>query len=164
MKCAILGNGPSHKLYNSSSEYALVIGCNIPWSKVDFTVIMDENIIKEWQKVRDLINVPVYFSIRAWREAHKYKFRDYLKEHSLYLGLYEPEVDSTGHMAALIAINQGYKFIDLFGFDSYYYDNVESLTRQYVEDQPTNNSKRWRDSWNKIIDSNPNVVFNFIKE
>jgi hypothetical protein len=46
MKCAVLCNGPSRSAYNPEKEYAYRIGCNIPWTKVDCTVILDPQMVK----------------------------------------------------------------------------------------------------------------------
>ena len=39
MKGAVVANGPSRTRFNSSDGYNYTIGCNIPWTKVDSTVI-----------------------------------------------------------------------------------------------------------------------------
>lgn len=164
MKCAILGNGPSHKLYDSSKEYDTVIGCNIPWTTVDWTCIMDADVINAWQKNPDLITVPIYIATRV---------HDYACSLNMGMNVYgtftlkrpEPETNySSGHYAALKAIELGHTQIDLYGFDSYYTGSIESITRKHVLDNPANNAIKWRNLWNRIISSNQDVVFNFIKE
>ena len=170
MKCAILGNGPSRKLYTGSIHYDYKIGTNIPWTEVNSTVVMDVDIIIEWKKNKDLIKYPVYFSDKAWAYADTLKFREYILDKDLFLGMFEvPREDSSvryssGHCAAIKAIELGYKDLDLYGFDSYFSDTVESYTREFVKDSPANNSQRWTALWKRIIFKNKDVTFNFIRE
>jgi hypothetical protein len=62
MKCAVLCNGPSRFDYQPSTEYDYVIGCNVPWTDVDATVIVDEVVVERWSKQPDLNKLPAYFS------------------------------------------------------------------------------------------------------
>lgn len=164
MKCAILGNGPSLNLYYSSDiQYDYVIGCNIPWTDVDFTVIMDEDIIDVWAKNFNLIKVPTYFSVKAWARTDRSKIRQYLLDNNLFLGIItNRDLVSTGHMAVKKAIETGCTELDLYGFDSYHNETIDSITRDYVNNNPMNNSKYWIKEWNNIMSNNPNIVFNFI--
>ena len=170
MKCAILGNGPSRSLYSPENNYSIIIGCNIPWTKVDWTMVMDEEVILAWSKNPQLITCPLYASVEAWRYSAAIKFREYIIGQSLFLGLFErpKEISDikycSGHFAAIKAIELGYKHLDLYGMDSYFEDNIESSTREFIPRVPTNNAAKWRKVWNEIISSNPEVVFNFIRE
>ena len=170
MKCAILGNGPSRKLYTGSIHYDYKIGTNVPWTDVNATVVMDVDIIIEWKKNKDLIKYPVYFSNTAWSYADTLKFREYIEEQGLFLGMFKvPKEDSnvrysSGHYAAIKAIELGYKDLDLYGFDSYFLGNIESYTREFVNDTPANNSKRWSTLWEQMIFKHKDVTFNFIRE
>jgi hypothetical protein len=164
MKCAILGNGPSRVKYKNQ-KYDLIIGCNIPWCHVDYTVVMDKEIIDVWKKNPSLINVPVFFATDAWRHTATIKFRQYILDNNLFKSLEKIEPHySSGHIAAKKAIELGYNCIDLYGMDSYFNQTMDSYTRCYISNLPTNHVKKWKELWNNIIDNNPNVVFNFIKE
>lgn len=169
MKCAILGNGPSRSLYNTENDYTVKIGCNIPWTTVDWTMIMDEEVMIAWSKNPQVITCPIYASVEAWRYSATIKFRDYIVGQDLFRGMFKrlPEVSGTkycsGHYAALNAIELGYKHLDLYGMDSYFEDNIESSTREYIPLVVTNNAAKWRKVWNEIISSNPDVTFNFIR-
>jgi len=164
MKCAVLGNGPSLNLYYSSEvKYDKIIGCNIPWTVVDFTVIMDEEIVDLWAKNYNLILVPAYFSIKAWGRTDRSNLRQFLLDNNLFLGLIKDrDLISTGHMAAKKVIELGANELDLYGFDSYHNETIDSITWDYIKNNPTNNSKYWIKAWNNIMKNNPNIVFNFI--
>ena len=76
MYCAVLCNGSTRSLFVDSSQYNYIIGCNIPWTKVDSTVIMDVGVLDKW-------NTPCnfYASDRAWREFRvRERFKDHLIE------------------------------------------------------------------------------------
>lgn len=170
MKCAILGNGPSRSLYSPRNNYTVKIGCNIPWTKVDWTMVSDEEVILAWSKNANIINCPIYASVEAWRYSASIKFREYIIGQSLFLGLFQRPRETSdtkycsGHFAAIKAIELGYKHLDLYGMDSYFEDNVESSTREFIPRVPINNAAKWRKVWDQIISSNPDVVFNFIRE
>lgn len=159
MKVALLCNGPSRDLFDSSSQYDCRIGCNIPWTKVDFTVIMDVGVLDKW-------NNPCrfYASVKAWNEFRtKDRFSDYLIE------LFVPSLDydTSGHAAARRAIMTGAKQIDIYGCDSWFSDNTESYTHKFVDGRSIDMSKQisgWRKKWNTLIEANPDVKINFIGE
>ena len=80
MKAAVVCNGPSSVAFRDSLGYDYTIGCNIPWTRVDSTVILDGNVIHCWAKTPSLIECPAFFTARAWRTADEVKFRDYILE------------------------------------------------------------------------------------
>ena len=169
MIAAVLCNGPSKKLYDESKEYDFRIGCNIPWTRVDATVILDEEITRYWSKHRDVITCPVYFSEDAWRFASEIQFRPWLVEHEYLLGLVKRgRFRSSGNIACECVIELGYKQIDIYGADAYYTQkpgyNNESFTRKFLPPPDVNNSHRWKKVWDDMIKKHPDVKFNFIKE
>lgn len=172
MKCAILGNGPSRSLYSPDKEYDYRIGCNIPWAVTDCTVIIDKDVMVAWSKNLDLIKCPAWLTNSAYSISgrmfvdHPAKYlKTYLKQNDFIKGFKQHIAEhSSGHLAAQIAIDLGYTEIDLYGFDSYYKNTMESYTLEHVKTIPSNRVESWRNIWNGIISSNPNVVFNFIKE
>lgn len=162
-KVAILGNGPSRSLYQGGYEY--VIGCNVPFTKVDCTIIYDLEVAKLWQDIYELIKCPAYFSSYAWNNLDS-KFKEYLVSKNYYLGnvIYRlGDKFTSGHVAAQVAIDKGYDELDLYGFDSYFVDNVDSYTREFLDTplRGTSIVKYWRQEWNDLMDSNTNVRFNF---
>lgn len=164
-KVAILGNGPSRVLYKGGYDFA--IGCNIPFTDVKFTVIYDLDVAKLWQTDRDVIKCPAYFSNYAWNNIDT-EFKDYLIYNNFYLGniIYRlGDKFTSGHVAAQIAIDAGYDELDLYGFDSYFEDNVDSYTRNFLTTTLSGPAivKYWREEWQRLIDSNTNVKFNFIR-
>jgi hypothetical protein len=171
MKCAILGNGPSRSAYSPDKEYDYRIGCNIPWAVTDCTIIIDPDVVTAWSFKLDIIKCPVWLSRVAYRHSDKVRIqptkvtmRDYVEDNKLFLGIEpQPEHYSSGHIATNKAIELGYKYIDLYGFDSYFEDTMDSYTRLHVKDKPMNHIKKWRGLWDKIIASHPDIKFNFIR-
>lgn len=166
MKVAVLGNGPSRLSYlKHVSEYDTVAGCNAPWTRVDWTVVLDEEVVQRWAREPDLITVPTYFSRHAWAETDAIKKREFFKPFLIDLVYPAKEYDTSGHIACRILIKNGYTEIDLYGFDSYWKDTIESLSHNLFKNHPDPNSKKhyegWRKMWNKIQEDNPGVKLNF---
>lgn len=169
MKCAVLCNGPSRIKYQPSPEYKLVVGCNIPWTKVDISVILDKQVIDVWNKDRTLIDCKVIYSKQSWEYAKSIDdfFFDmyYMSDIKIDLNHH-----SAGHNAVEWCIKQGYNDIDIFGCDNYF-DNIDaSYTRQFIPLNSPNRELRhyetvkgWRIRWKNIKEQNPNVRLNFIK-
>jgi hypothetical protein len=160
MRCAVLGNGPSRSAYKG--EYDYVIGCNIPWTKVDSTFIMDPDVITAWSNDLNLITCKVYLSPQAVRHADRLPFIQYKKH---LIAVQEiPPLYSSGHVAAKKAVELGYTELDIYGMDSWFNDTMETYTRTFVSEKPSNKCKQWRKVWNELIQTYPDVKFNFIKE
>lgn len=164
MKCAILGNGPSRTLY-IKSDFDLVIGCNIPWTEVDYTIIRDLDPIKVWMKDLSVIKCPSIISSDICSDIDP-EFKSHLVKLGLIVNVFEtiPNLHwSTGHYAAKLAIDWGYTELHLYGFDSLWSNNLDSSTREYIPDAPMVDRYIWRRTWHWLINDNPNVVFNFIR-
>ena len=137
---ALLGNGPSRKFYDPSKVYDYRLGCNIPWADVDATLILDENIIKLWDKDHDLIKVPVYISREAWRYGDELKtFRPFIKQNKLLISIVDKipkSNESSGNVAARKLVELGYKRIDVYGCDAAVTaspgHNINSYTRKFI--------------------------------
>jgi hypothetical protein len=168
MKAAVLCNGPSRVDYRPSTEYNYVIGCNIPWTTVDATVVLDENVIERWSKQPDLIKVPVYFSRKAWMYTDEIKKRDFFIPYMIEIIDILPEFDSSGHNAVSCMIRKGYTEIDIYGCDSWFEQTIVSYTHQYFKNLNPDDSKKhingWRTRWNNIMAGSPEVKLNFIRK
>lgn len=164
---AVLGNGPSRKSYDPSKEYDYLIGCNVPWTDVDCTVIIDTEIVRLWKKDPNLIKCKAYFSGRAWDYSADIHARSII-EHA-FLGIVDKQPnDSSANMAARILIAQGYKNIDIYGCDAYFTEqhgyNTKSFTRSILPTMPAlNNSYKWKLSWVEMVQTYTDVNFNFIR-
>lgn len=167
MKVAVLCNGPSRSAYNPDIEYEYRIGCNIPWAKVDCTVILDPQLVKVLVKDISLIDCKVYFSQAAW---------DYVEEVSALslfdsLGIIQKTRKglSSGNLACLKAVELGYKEIDIYGADAFTTNDIrsnnvsKSYTRTFLDSDSMNMSPNWRTNFNKMIQDHPDVKFNFIE-
>jgi hypothetical protein len=159
MKVAVLCNGSSRSLFTSPTGYNYLIGCNIPWRQVDATVILDVNVLDKWNKP-----CPFYSSVSAWRELHKReRFEQY------FLGFVDTfaEYDSSGHAATRKVIELGYKEIDIYGCDSWFTNDTESYTHQWVDGRAIDMNKQisvWRARWYELMAKHPDVKINFIGE
>lgn len=165
MRAAVLCNGPSRVLFNSTAGYSYLIGCNIPWRQVDSTVVLDIGVVDSWLKNK-IPPTPTWFSEHAWRET-KFKDRNYFM--SSFLGLVKPlpEYDSSGHVACSKLIELGYDDIHIYGCDSWFTNITDSYTHQYSDTRAKDTSKHiigWRNRWNSIINNHPEIKITFIGE
>jgi len=159
MRVALLGNGNSRILFTQADTYDYIIGCNIPWRQVDATVVMDVNVLEKFKEP-----VRFYCSRNAWRELNK---RDRFTEHLIEIFDSLPDYDSTGHAAARIVLGLGAKQIDIYGCDSWFENNTESYTHQFVDSRSENMVKHvsvWRSRWYELMAKHQEVKFNFIGE
>jgi hypothetical protein len=159
MKVAVLCNGSSRSFFTSPTGYNYLIGCNIPWRQVDATVILDVNVLDKWNEP-----CPFYSSVSAWRELHK---RERFEQH--FLGFVDTfaEYDSSGHAATRKVIELEYKQIDIYGCDSWFTNNTESYTHQWVDGRAIDMNKQisvWRARWYELMAKHPDVKINFIGE
>ncbi len=168
MKCAVLCNGPSRVLYAPSPDYSLVLGCNIPWADVYATVIIDPQVVEKWSSKRHLIPCMAYFGHRAWKRVASLKEAIFFKERSLGIIQNERKWHSSGHIAAEIAIAQGYKEIDIYGCDGNFSDVTSSYTREHVKKGAPYDLNRnrvlngWRVRWDAMATKHPDVKFTFV--
>lgn len=159
MKTALLCNGPSRFAYNDANGYNYTIGCNIPWTKVNSTVILDANVLNHWKEPCSF-----FASVTAWRELkNRERFVDY------FLGFVDtiPDYDSAGHAACRKLLQFEPKVIDIYGCDSWFANNTEIYTHQFVDSRSTDMTKNisvWRSRWYTLMDNHPSVEFNFIGE
>lgn len=161
MKVAILCNGPSRNLYSDSSQYNYIIGCNIPWTKVDSTVVLDADVLLK-------MNTPqrFYCGNQTWMNT-PIKVRNKLIGYLASMIKTLPDYDSTGHAAARTVIEMGATEIDIYGCDSWFGANTDSHTHQWVDSRPIDMNKHvsvWRARWYELMASHPDIVFNFIGE
>lgn len=170
MKAAILGNGPSRSAYNPSIKYDIRIGCNIPWTEVDYIMIHGPDMIELWNKDRNLITNPVFMLPDAWHKAKQLGFDEYLINNNLFLKEVHKKYTIPGfscaHSAALEAIEEGYTELDIFGCDSAYEnDGRDSYTRNYLTGRfpYINPANKWKKCWVWLINDYPNVTFNIYK-
>jgi hypothetical protein len=166
---AVLGNGPSRKLYDKSKVYNFLIGSNIPWTRVDATVILDEEVIRLWAKNKDLISCPVLFSKQSWMMASEVGISKWVLDNNYFIDMISRETEfSSGIYGCIHLIEKGYKDIDIYGCDAYFTDNhdknLESYSREFLPQPAANNSSRWKRFWDDLIAKHPDVKFNFIKE
>ena len=168
MKVAVLCNGPSRSAYDPNKEYAYRIGCNIPWTKVDCTVILDPGVVELIAKDPSLIDCDIYFGIDAW-EAITPETKHAVQDLSLGIINYTRKGRSSGNVACLKAVELGYKDIDIYGADAFTCNNTmynthdKSYTRNFKDHEGMNMSPDWRLEFTRMIEVYVDVKFNFIK-
>jgi hypothetical protein len=166
MKAAVLCNGPSRNDYEPSTDYGFTIGCNIPWTKVDATVIIDTEIIHYLAKHSELI-IPSYFSRKAWMVTDGIKKRNLFEPYLIELVDPNYTWHSAGHIAAEIMIRKGFTEIDIFGCDSWFENTLESHTHKYSDTSSFSVNaciNGWKTRWKTMMENNPNVSLNFIRK
>lgn len=167
MKVAVLCNGPSRSAYDPNKEYAYRIGCNIPWTKVDCTVIIDPQLVKVLIKDTSLIDYKVYFSQAVWDHVQEVGATPLFD----CLGIIQKNKRgvSSGNIACMKAVELGYKDIDIYGADAMVVNDIrsntvrKSYTRNFLDSDGMNMSPDWRTNFNKMIKDHPDVKFNFIE-
>lgn len=165
MKAALLCNGPSRELFESQSklDYDYIMGCNIPWTDVHSTVILDIEVADYLTEHRPLLKYPIWFGRDAWREIHR---KERTKIGTYFKGIVDKtEGESTGHVGLRKLIEEGYDDIDIFGCDSYFELSNKSSTHTFVKNVPGNIARQielWRTHWDNIIDHRIDVSVNFI--
>ena len=166
MRGAILCNGPSRKLYNPGG-YDYVIGCNVPWTNVDATVIIDIDMVKHLANNPELIKYKIYFGRDAWRYTDGINKRKHFLNYLHEIVDPKPPFYSCGHMALQILLNEGYNEIDIYGCDSRFTKTLESYTHQYTDSSNNDLEKcinAWNVRWDNMIKNNPNANINFIRD
>jgi hypothetical protein len=175
----IVGNGNSENLFLRSDYPSadIVIGCNFsnPKHRPDLTIMID---IKPFMKFYEgvVLTIPLVISERC----ENYVLKDMggwdkVPKGSLLLSDVIPMIHpkerpypmNSGHHATLYGINEVLehtKTIHLWGFNSFWSDDMSSLTNAYVqrsEHAKTNNrvSETWRNYWVEIFNSNPSIEF-----
>lgn len=122
--CNILGSGPCRKSYVPNG--LINIGANFPWTEFDYTVISHKEPIIRYLKTPDLIPEPTKLIINdlVWVWAKQTGVWDDIKHRVVpeiikNIG-YKPNGYrySSGHYAALWAIEKGYTKLNLYGFDT----------------------------------------------
>jgi hypothetical protein len=130
-------------------------------------VVLDPQMVKVLVDDTTLIDCGVYFSQAAW---------DYIEEvkaSSLFnsLGIIQKTRKglSSGNLACMKAVELGYTDIDIYGADAMTTNDIrsnnvsKSYTRNFLYSDSMNMSPDWRTNFNKMIQSHPEVKFNFIK-
>lgn len=169
-KVAVLCNGPSRSAYDPNKEYVYRIGCNIPWTKVDCTVILDPQMVKILIDDMSLIDCKIYFSQGAWDYIKEVKAEHLFEDLKLGIIYKDKKGLSSGNLACLKMVELGYTDIDIYGADAMTTGDIrsnsvkKSYTRKFLDSDSINMSPNWRTNFNKMIADHPNVKFNFIKE
>lgn len=170
MKAAVLGNGKSRFLYTNPNEYDYVIGCNIPWTTVNDTVIIDEKVVEYLynNKQKYKYSHKTIFSRKAWIKIVEMQAEYYFSPYIASIIEMEEGIDSSAHIALkyVLSLNE-FSTIHLYGCDSRWSGDMSSRTHQYVNNKPPDQSATlslWNSRWDTILKQNMTVDIVFIGE
>lgn len=152
MNGAVLGNGISRNMYSDNSDFDLVIGCNIPWTKVDATVICDIEIIDLIKNDFTLIKVPVIISTVVFEKIKEFKIVDKFT----ILDVFKPkDWHNAAHYAVDYLMTKNVDQIHLYGCDSILEDDISSITDDNVEKHMDSERfiRQWRKVWDKKFEN-----------
>jgi hypothetical protein len=166
MKCAVLCNGPSRISFQTRDGYDFLIGCNIPWTEVDATVVLDREIVNKLARSPELIKYKIYFSRHGWMHTDAIRKRNLFQD--AFAGIIDPKYPfySSGHGALETAIKRGATEVDIYGCDSWFQYDLSSHTHQYANTSYPDKYKcidEWRIKWNDIINAHSHIKIEFIK-
>jgi len=157
MKTAILGNGPSRILYNSENDFDLVIGCNIPWTKVDATILCDREIVDVIKNDFTLIQVPVIISNIVYERMKEFR----IVESFTILDVFKPkEWHNAAHYAADYLMTKEVEEIQIYGCDSIFENDLSSVTDEKIEKKMDSERfiRQWRKVWSKKFENDIKFV------
>lgn len=154
---AILGNGPSRTLYNANNEYDFVIGCNIPYEKVDATVICDVEIVELLKNDFTLIQIPVIISTVVYEKMKEFR----IVESFTILNVFKPkEWHNAAHYAADYLMTKEVEEIQIYGCDSIFENDLSSVTDEKIEKKMDSDRfiRQWRKVWSKKFENDIKFV------
>lgn len=162
MHCAILGNGPSRHMYDSTAEF--VVGCNIPNDdfKVDATVISDVEIVWILKENPELVKVPVIISTKVFEKMKELKI---VSNYTVLMVFKPQDWHNSAHYAAhYLASEVKATTIDVWGCDSIVSleSDLTSDTDVFVPKPETHNYKlilNWNKVWQALIASYEDANF-----
>jgi hypothetical protein len=177
MRCNVLCNGPSRISYKENNLPS--IGCNIPWSSVNYTVIFGNDVI-------DIVDEDMNLIPQSTKLIVSNITLEYLKQKNLLIkfknkiySVYNYDLNhrySVGHVAVLTMISMGFKNIDVYGCDNYFDDLLctDSYTRKWKittknlkkfhnEAELINRGKKWKEEWSYILKKYNKINIKFIK-
>lgn len=150
---SIVGNGPSRKSFDGFGDY--VVGCNFPGMDVHATFITDIEVIKALAARPELVLCDLIVSRKAYDACQRHNISNTILDTYKHKPWY-----TTAHYAAeyLTKIKK-YDIIHIWGCDSYFEDNAESVTDLVVPKTGDIFFKKWRRAWNTIFEDNPATTF-----
>ena len=156
VRCNIVGNGPSRCLWDGEG---FAIGSNAA-SDVNCVVITDKHVIDKIVCKTFRPAKPVILGPNAWEHAMSQR-NVWRRIHVLgcITKTKQKHVQNAGQAGVLWALRMGLKDIHLWGFDSLWTRNRETLTDEvFPKDKPTNPMVRWDKGWNVVWEEFPDCV------
>lgn len=181
-ECNLLCSGPSRISYKENNIPTM--GCNIPWAKVNWTIIFDSIVLEKIIDFPDFLHKDTKLIISNHAKSEmKLQNKLNLLKHDI-AGTFRHHYStthilkrSTGHYAAEWLIHMGYTKINIYGCDNWFGDDLCLENYMHDESNPLNipneniekginyvkyRGYKWRKSWQRLINQNPNIEFNFI--
>jgi hypothetical protein len=132
-------------------------------------VILDPQLINVLVADPSLIDFNIYFGTDAWEHIKYIKAESLFEDRFLGTVVKIQKGMSSGNLACMKAVELGYTDIDIYGADAFTTSDIrsnnvkKSYTRKFLDSDSINMSPDWRSNFNRMIESHPEVNFNFIK-
>lgn len=159
MIAQVVGNGDSRKLYQRKPD-AFTVGCNFARDiDVDVTCVIDRIVIDKMSNCKH--DAPPLLT----QKSFVMRLRNYNSEgwkNTVYdtFDRLKGSQYSAGHHAVFYVVDKGYTTVELYGFDSFAEETVDSDTHKIW-----NNSfvpgrwREWRNAWVNYFNTKPDVSF-----
>lgn len=157
MRAAVLGNGKSRFLFTNPKDYDIIIGCNIPWTYVDTTVIIDEKVVEFLYKNKDKSSYcsNIIFSRKSWNKVLELEAESYFLPTLNSIVEMSEGIDSSAHIGLKYLLELGtIETVHMYGCDSRWSTDISSRTHGYVSNKPPNELitiSMWNTRWDEII-------------
>lgn len=155
----VVGNGKSRELYSRSENFS--IGCNFARNvEVDATCVIDAHVVDKMHNQR-YIPPPIICPNFMRKKIKGYVSDRYpFKIHDLIVRVSGKEY-SSGHHAVYYAVAQGATEINLYGFDSFTDENVDSDTHLLWDNVYSRSRwQSWRKIWLEYFEKYSGIKFN----
>jgi len=156
MRSHFVGNGPSQNLFGDF-QYGFTVAGNIPKHIRIYNAlsIIDTKVILYLKNNKlDLKNKHIWCTPDIVKQAKHHKIE------GLWQEIYKPQHRYNSGHQAVQHLSKDFKFIDLWGMDSMWSDDLTSQMDDRVprtKRPPLNNE--WRPNWRTIFNKNPDVRY-----
>jgi hypothetical protein len=142
----VLGNGPSHVLYEPQDGY--IIGCNIQTHPIDVSVVLDVKPFHLYMGNRQIFQGKPIITTQYAMNGMKHKNLE-AELDIVYKVPFLEMYTSAGHIATQWALDHDYTEIHLWGFDSIWADTQETKTDTLIQRDRVQHDLfvHWREKW-----------------
>lgn len=166
-KCNILCSGSRRTLFTKNNLPS--IGCNIPYTEVDYIFILEYDVIDYYcNNLEKIGNSKIILREDSLHYAKNKPIMNYIE--SVVSSINSDRLTkfrSSGHYAAMYMIYKGFLELNIYGCDTWFdpENHLNSYTDNFVskpENLNPNNGYIWKQQWEKMITEYKKIKFNFI--